>query len=152
MRMRTGNAVRMSLAKRVLIGLSLSAIFFMPMVVPKAWAAEVDRIVAAWTRTRSAHEVFDACQAAGVPAGVVATGRDLMEDPHLRERGFLLEMEHAAMGPVTLPGLAFRFGHDPLPTWRLGPLMGQDNDYVLGEILGRSAAKIARLTAEGIVK
>ena len=46
MRMRTGNAVRMSLAKRVLIGLSLSAIFFMPMVVPKAWAAEVDRIVA----------------------------------------------------------------------------------------------------------
>ena len=75
-----------------------------------------------------------------------------MEDPHLRERGFLLEMEHAAMGPVTLPSLAFRFGHDPLPTWRLGPLMGQDNDYVLGEILDRSAAEIARLTAEGVVK
>ena len=114
--------------------------------------AEVDAIVSAWTRERSAHEVFEACQAVGVPAGVVATGRDLMTDRHLNERGFLLEMEHAAMGPVKLPGLAFRFDHDPLPTWRLGPLMGQDNAYVFGEVLGRSAEEIDRLESEGVVK
>ena len=79
------------------------------------------------------------------------TGRDLEENPHFLERGFLLEMDHVAMGPMRLPGPPMRLGHDPLDIWRLGPLMGEDNDYVLGSILGRSTEDIARLQEEGVV-
>jgi len=118
----------------------------------RASRATVDAIVGGWTAGRSAREVMEACQAVGVPAGMVATGRDLAEDPQLRERGFLLDMEHVMMGRVLLPGPAMRLGHDPLPIWRLGPTLGQDNDYVLGEILGRSPAEIERLVTEGVVK
>jgi crotonobetainyl-CoA:carnitine CoA-transferase CaiB-like acyl-CoA transferase len=117
----------------------------------RAARAAVDGLVAGWTRGLSAHEVMDRCQAAGVPAGVVATGRDLAMDPHFEERGFLVEMEHAMLGRVRLPGPAMRLGHDRLEVWRLGPLMGEDNDYVLGEILGRHPEEIARLQAEGVV-
>jgi crotonobetainyl-CoA:carnitine CoA-transferase CaiB-like acyl-CoA transferase len=113
--------------------------------------AEVDAIVAGWTRGLSAQEVMDCCQANGVPAGMVATGRDLETNPHFRERGFLLQMDHAAMGPMRLPGPSVRLGHDPLEVWRLGPLMGEDNGYVLGSILGRSAEEIARLQEAGVV-
>jgi crotonobetainyl-CoA:carnitine CoA-transferase CaiB-like acyl-CoA transferase len=113
--------------------------------------AEVDALVTGWTRGLTAREVMDRCQASGVPAGMVATGRDLAENPHFRERGFLLEMEHAMMGPVRLPGPPMRLGREPLPVWRLGPLLGEDNDYVLGEVLGRGPEEIARLQAEGVV-
>jgi crotonobetainyl-CoA:carnitine CoA-transferase CaiB-like acyl-CoA transferase len=117
----------------------------------RAARAEVDALVAGWTRGLSAHEVMECCQASGVPAGIVATGRDLAANPHFRERGFLLEMEHAMAGPMRLPGPAVRLGHEPLETWRLGPLLGEDNDYVLGTILERSAEEIARLEEEGVV-
>ena len=118
----------------------------------RAHRGEVDALVAAWTQGRSAHEVMERCQANGVPAGFVATGKDLAEDPHFQERGFLLEMDHVMVGPMRLPGPPMRLGHDPLEIWRLGPTMGQDNGYVLGTVLGRSTDEIARLEAEGIVK
>jgi crotonobetainyl-CoA:carnitine CoA-transferase CaiB-like acyl-CoA transferase len=118
----------------------------------RAARAEVDGLVAGWTRGLTAHEVMDCCQANDVPAGVVATGRDLAENPHFRERGFLVEMEHRMMGRVRLPGPGMRLGHEPLETWRLGPLLGEDNDYVLGSILGRGPEEIARLQTAGVVE
>jgi benzylsuccinate CoA-transferase BbsF subunit len=118
----------------------------------RARRAEVDALVTAWTRGRSAREVMARCQANGVPAGMVATGRDLSENPQFRERGFLLEMDHVIMGPVRLPGPPMRLGHDRLEIWRLGPTMGQDNGYVLGEVLGRSPEEIARLEADGVAR
>jgi crotonobetainyl-CoA:carnitine CoA-transferase CaiB-like acyl-CoA transferase len=113
---------------------------------------EVDALVGSWTRRLSAREVMDRCQASGVPAGMVATGRDLAENPHFAQRGFLLEQEHAMMGAMRLPGPPMRLGHDPLPIWRLGPLLGEDNDYVLGTILGCPPEEIARLKAVGVVE
>jgi crotonobetainyl-CoA:carnitine CoA-transferase CaiB-like acyl-CoA transferase len=113
--------------------------------------SEVDALVAGWTCGLSAREVMERCQAAGVPAGVVASGRDLAENPQFRERGFLLEMDHAMMGPMRLPGPPMRLGHDRLEIWRLGPLMGEDNDYVLGDILGRRPEEIEKLKADGVV-
>jgi crotonobetainyl-CoA:carnitine CoA-transferase CaiB-like acyl-CoA transferase len=118
----------------------------------RAGRAEVDWIVASWTSQCSSREVMETCQAAGVPAGMVATGRDLVENPHFAARGFLLEMDHVMMGPTRLPGPPMRLGHDRLEIWRLGPTLGQDNDYVLGELLGRSPEEIARLEADGVVK
>ena len=118
----------------------------------RAHRAEVDGLVAGWTRGRSAREVMERCQASGAPAGMVATGRDLSENPSFAERGFLLEMDHVMMGPVRLPGPAMRLGHDRLEIWRLGPTLGQDNAYVLGEVLGKSPEEIERLEADGVVK
>ncbi|MSP56673.1 MAG: CoA transferase [Myxococcales bacterium] len=117
----------------------------------RAHRAEIDAVVADWTRGRSAREVMERCQANGAPAGIVATGRDLSENPSFAERGFLLEMEHVMMGPVRLPGPPMRLGHDRLEIWRLGPTLGEDNDYVLGEVLGRSPDEIAKLEADGVV-
>jgi crotonobetainyl-CoA:carnitine CoA-transferase CaiB-like acyl-CoA transferase len=35
--------------------------------------------------------------------------------------------------------------------WRSGPLLGEDNDYVLGSVLGYSTDDIAALAAEGVI-
>ena len=50
--------------------------------------AELDAIVEEWTQTRPAEEVMTKLQAAGVPAGVVQTGADLLKDVQLRRRNY----------------------------------------------------------------
>ena len=55
-------------------------------------------------------------------------------------------MEPSGWRVVKLPGLAFRFDHDPLPTWRLGPLMGQDNAHALAR--DGAAVVLAALSSE----
>ena len=43
--------------------------------------AELNRIIAAWTREQDAFVVMDRLQKAGIPSGVVQTGEDLTNDP-----------------------------------------------------------------------
>ncbi len=49
---------------------------------------ELDELIAEWTRERDATQIMQVLQAAGIPAGVVQSAKDLLLDPHLRERGF----------------------------------------------------------------
>jgi crotonobetainyl-CoA:carnitine CoA-transferase CaiB-like acyl-CoA transferase len=114
--------------------------------------AALDALVAAWTSRRSAHDVMECCQVAGIPAGPVATGRDLARDPHLLARGFVTDLDHPKMGRHRYPGPPFRLGTDPLPVWRLGPLMGQDNDRILGGLMGLSDDEIRQLQSDGVVR
>jgi benzylsuccinate CoA-transferase BbsF subunit len=113
--------------------------------------AEIDALIAAWTSGRSAREVTETCQACAVPAGMVATGRDLVSDPQLLDRGFVLDLEHPRLGRQPFPGPPMRLGPEPLPVWRLGPLLGQDNAAVLGDLLGLSDEEIERLAREGVI-
>jgi benzylsuccinate CoA-transferase BbsF subunit len=117
-----------------------------------AHADAIDEQVAAWTRGQSPREVFESCQGRGVPAGMVATGEDLRSDPQLAARGFVMEHEHPRMGRLRVPGPPIRLGSGGLPVWRLGPLLGEDNEAVLGGILGLSAEDIERLTTAEVIK
>jgi crotonobetainyl-CoA:carnitine CoA-transferase CaiB-like acyl-CoA transferase len=40
----------------------------------------------------------------------------------------------------------------PCEVWRASPAMGQDNEYVYGELLGFSKEKIADLAERGIIR
>ncbi|HVC77879.1 MAG TPA: CoA transferase [Candidatus Micrarchaeaceae archaeon] len=112
----------------------------------------VDTGVAQWTSGLTPRQVMELCQARGVAAGIVATGEDLASDPQLNNRGFMVELEHPAMGRLRLPGNPVRFARRKLPVRRLGPLLGQDNDQVLREVLGLSAVQIADLTELGAIR
>jgi crotonobetainyl-CoA:carnitine CoA-transferase CaiB-like acyl-CoA transferase len=107
-----------------------------------ARAAWLNACVANWTRARTPREVMQACQAHGVPAGMVMTGEDLAHDPHLSARGFLLEREHPRMGLLRMPGPPVRLQRQPAEVWRFGPLLGEDDDYVLHDVLGLSADEV----------
>lgn len=112
---------------------------------------ELDRQIANWTHQRTPRELMMLCQERGVPAGMVATGEDLYFDSHLEARGFLLEQEHKRMGKLRLPGPPVRFQNHPLHVWRFGPLLGEDNDYVLKEVLGLSDEEIRRYAECGVL-
>ncbi|GLZ46912.1 hypothetical protein Acsp06_30970 [Actinomycetospora sp. NBRC 106375] len=112
-----------------------------------------DQDLAAWTATRDAADAATALQGAGVPAAVVATGRDLVEgDEHLAARGFYPVLEHPLAGPVRHEGVVARLSRTPAALTTPAPLLGQHTAEVLGELLGLGADELAALEAEGVTE
>jgi crotonobetainyl-CoA:carnitine CoA-transferase CaiB-like acyl-CoA transferase len=110
--------------------------------------AELDRLVSDWTRQRAPQEVTDILQGAGIAAGPVKSIFDLMEDPHLNERGFIVEMDHLEVGRRRVAGLPARFSAMPQLAYSPAPLLGQHNSRIFGELLGIERAHFERLVKE----
>jgi benzylsuccinate CoA-transferase BbsF subunit len=105
----------------------------------------LDALIAAWTAERSAEEIVEALQAAGVPAGPVLPAWRLPADPHLRARGLFVETEAPLGGRRLTIGAPWRIQPDFSPTYAPAPRLGQDDEYVFKELLGLSDGEIAEL-------
>jgi crotonobetainyl-CoA:carnitine CoA-transferase CaiB-like acyl-CoA transferase len=114
--------------------------------------AELDRIISAWTSERDRWEITELLQRAGVAAIPTYTNRDVAEDRHMRERGFLIELAHPETGPYTHAGVPWTMSRTPCKVRSAAPCLGADTDYVLGEILGYTPARIAQLRAGGVIR
>jgi formyl-CoA transferase len=113
-------------------------------------AAEVDELIAAWTREHSKEEVMTVIGAAGVPAGAVFDTMELMNDPSLAERGIMQTIQHPTTGAVKMPAWPVRFDGTP-PRVKPSPLLGEHSAEVLSGWLGMSPQEIEALRQEGIV-
>jgi crotonobetainyl-CoA:carnitine CoA-transferase CaiB-like acyl-CoA transferase len=107
---------------------------------------EIDARLGAWTKNFAKHDLMHQLQAAGIPAGAVQNSRDLVEvDPQIAERGTFFELDHPVIGPALFEGQPMKFSRLQQDNWRSAPLLGEDNDYVFGDLLGLSADEIADL-------
>jgi formyl-CoA transferase len=114
---------------------------------------EIDAIVEAWTRPRGKDEVMALLTAAHVPCAPVRTTREVINDPHLRARGVWVDIEHPRRGKTRVPISPIRLhGSAPAAVERPAPLLGQDTDRVLAELLGLSADELAALHAAGVIE
>ena len=96
---------------------------------------ELNRHVESWTRSLPALTVMHLLQQAGVPAGVVQSGADLLHDPQLRHRGFFVPLEHPRMGQVLYEGHQFHLSESPGALWSPAPLLGQHTTEILRDSL-----------------
>jgi crotonobetainyl-CoA:carnitine CoA-transferase CaiB-like acyl-CoA transferase len=102
----------------------------------------IDEAIAAWARSKPADAAADELLRAGVPAAALATSRDLVDCPHLRERGFW--DEH---GAGVLPGLPWQASFDRASG--PAPALGADTEQVLRDLLDLPADEIAALRRSG---
>nr|WP_183372881.1 CoA transferase [Gordonia humi] len=113
---------------------------------------DLDKRIGEWSRGRDKHDVMTLLQNAGVTAAAVQNAMDLVEhDPQIAERGTFFELDHPVIGPALFEGFPGRFGTSRPDNWRSAPLLGEDNAYVFGELLGRDADTLAQLSAEGVI-
>ena len=115
---------------------------------------ELDEIIARWTSTRGQYQVMEALQAVGVPAGPVLNARGLLADPHFRARGFFEAVEHPSetgMGRREYLGRGWKLSGNDLAMRRPAPLLGEDNEYVLREVLGLTRSDVESLYREGLI-
>jgi len=111
----------------------------------------LDKLVEEWTINHSAEEVMAMMQEAGVAAGVLETGEDLIErDPQLGYRHFYWELDHPEIGKHHAPRPPFVLSKSPCEL-RRAPLLGENNEHILKEILGMSDHEIAGLVLEGVM-
>lgn len=113
---------------------------------------DLDYWIETWTSKFTPHQVMLMLQRAGIAAGVVQTAEDLYRDPHLRERGFAREVFHSEVGWVTRAGPSVRLTEHGFAPSGEAHIAGQDNDAVLGEILGLSKAEIRDFTDRQVVQ
>ena len=109
----------------------------------------IDKLVGEWTINFSAEEVMDRLQAAGIAAGVVQTGKDLLEDPHLKFRNHFWKMEHSEMGEMSFLGESFILSETPAQPRMPAPCLGEHTEYICREFLGMSDTEFVELLSRG---
>ncbi len=113
----------------------------------------VDRIVSEWTVLRPAEEVMEALQRAGVSAGGVETGEDMLDkDRHLAERKHWVYLDHPEAGRTAYHGDAFKLSLTPGDIRSAAPCLGQHTEYVCRELLGMSETELDALKEERVLE
>lgn len=80
------------------------------------------------------------------------TAEGVLSSPHLRERGFFVEVEHDELGTsVTYPGPPFRLPESPWRIQHRAPLIGEHNREVYQGWLGLGDAELAELQQTGVI-
>ncbi|MFN0155449.1 MAG: CaiB/BaiF CoA transferase family protein [Gaiella sp.] len=112
----------------------------------------IDGIVAEWAGRRTAQEIDDVLNEAGVICGPIYTIADIFEDPQFRAREMLLEHVDPGFGPYLGPGIIPKFSETPgAVRWSATWKEGSHNADVYGDLLGLSANELAALREEGVL-
>jgi crotonobetainyl-CoA:carnitine CoA-transferase CaiB-like acyl-CoA transferase len=86
--------------------------------------------------------------ARGLVIGLVQSPTQVVESPHLAERGYFVEIEHPEVGVLKYPGPGFFVdGENPLQARRAAPRLGEHNDDIYRGLLGLPESEIAALRA-----
>jgi crotonobetainyl-CoA:carnitine CoA-transferase CaiB-like acyl-CoA transferase len=112
---------------------------------------DIDEVVASWTKHYEADDVMHLLQQAGVPAGVVMNGADLLADEHLRSRRFFVEHHGVESGTTHCPAQPFRFAATPMAPPRNAPRLGEHTREVLGTLLGVADDELDELERDQVI-
>ena len=104
--------------------------------------------LAQWTNLDLMRETM----ARGLVVGLVQTPTQVVESPHLEERGFFVELDHPDAGPLKYPGPGFFIdGENTMETSRPAPRLGEHNVEILGGELGLSLRELGLLRAARVI-
>jgi formyl-CoA transferase len=112
--------------------------------------AEVDEIVANWTRQHDKAEAWRIVSQASIPAGAVMDTRVLADDQNFVERGIRQTIEHPVVGSYTMSGWPVRFSGKTPPVTP-SPLLGEHSAAVLADWLELEGGAIAELKGAKVI-
>jgi benzylsuccinate CoA-transferase BbsF subunit len=111
----------------------------------------LDAVLRDWTSGEDMRALMCRLQEAGIAAGAVLDGRDLVDDENLAARGFFREIDAPEVGPKLYAGQPIRLSATPARLDRPAPTLGQHNAEVLRDLLGLTNAEIDDLKARGLI-
>jgi CoA:oxalate CoA-transferase len=93
---------------------------------------------------------LDALDEHDVPASHVRDMAELFDDPQIRERGMVAEVEHPTAGPMRFPASPMHFSRTPTTVRRHPPSLGEHTEPVL-RAYGYGDGDIAELKKRGAI-
>ncbi len=102
----------------------------------KANEDALDAEIGAWVGSQKRDELAERLAHAGVIAAPVLDGHEVAADKALRERGFIVNIDHPEAGTHPQSGIPVQFSGTPATVQRHAPLQGQHTQEVLERLLG----------------
>ena len=108
-------------------------------------AAMILKIIGDWVRTMTLEEVIRIADKHGFAASEIRSAKDITEDNHFRERGYITEIDDPLDGPMLNYDFPVMMSKTPpRVNWSVRPV-GFDNEYVMANALGKSREQIRQL-------
>ncbi len=99
---------------------------------------------------RTTFEWVERLLGAGVPAGPIYRMREVMEDPQVRHREMVVEMDHPRAGRIRVNGVPVKLSATPGAVTTPPPVLGEHSDAILRE-LGCEPGEIAVLRRDRVI-
>ena len=100
---------------------------------------------------RGSDQWLEALNASGIPCGPINNIDQDFDDAQVRHRKMQIELEHPAAGKVAAVACPVKLSQTPPEYNRAPPLLGQDTDSVLTELLGLDPAALTDLRQTGVI-
>lgn len=114
--------------------------------------AQLDEQLARWLAAHDADRLAERLQQGGLCAHISWDMQDIAADAHLRDRRSVVEVSGPGIPARLAVGSPVRFSEtSDVGIRRLTPGLGQDEDYVFGELLGLSTAQRADLQEREVI-
>jgi crotonobetainyl-CoA:carnitine CoA-transferase CaiB-like acyl-CoA transferase len=104
-----------------------------------------------WTKTLDAAEAEQALQKAGIAAHLSCNMRDIADDKHLRDRGIIVDVSDLEGQRRAALKAPIRFSRSQIGMERGTPRLGEDEDYVFGELLSMSTEERQSLIEQQVI-
>ena len=118
----------------------------------KEHAAHIDAVIARFVAHLPQAEVAHGGQARQFNWGAVRAPDELIDDGHLADRGFWVDVEHPELGrSFKYPGAAAIHNGSPWRISRRAPLIGEHNRVIYGKELGLKDAELSCLMEAGVI-
>ena len=95
----------------------------------------LNQIITEWTSKYSHMEIMKKLQNANIAAVPVYNAEEFYNDPHIRDREYLVTCDHPEVGQRELPGVFAKLSETPGMVQRREPLLNEHTDWVLNTLL-----------------
>ncbi|SFI19257.1 CoA:oxalate CoA-transferase [Tindallia magadiensis] len=103
------------------------------------------------TQKKTTAQWQDILDEAGVPNGPINTIDKVLEDPQVKAREMILEMDHPKAGKMRVPGIPVKLSDTPGKIRRPAPLLGEHTEEILKEYFNYQDEEIEKLKENKIL-
>jgi crotonobetainyl-CoA:carnitine CoA-transferase CaiB-like acyl-CoA transferase len=113
--------------------------------------AELDELVGQWSVKHDSRELTGTLQNLSIAAGAAVNNWQMLEDPHMNQRGFMMDIDEPDLGVKRYPGQAIRLSSTPATKHNPSPQLGEHTRQLLHNLLSMSNAEIDKHAEHGII-
>ena len=113
--------------------------------------AELDDLIAEWSKGLTSAELEDLLNRHSVPNGKIYTAPDMLADAHFAARKAIVTLAHPQLGDFPMQNVVPKLSDTPGEVRWVGPELGEHTDEVLAEALDLDEAARSALRDAGVI-
>ena len=113
--------------------------------------AQLIEALALLMKSKNTDDWLNLLEPEGIPCGRINSIDETLNDPQVIHRQMRTQALHSSIGEINLLGSPLKLSETPGEVRRAPPVLGEDTDQVLREVLGYEDSAIRGLHADGVV-